>query len=233
MLLGPVPARTTKLPYRILALDDDENALTGIVELLRDAGYVVTGAEMYEAAKRLLAISSYDLFLTDVHLRGFNGINLVRQSAADYPDMAFVIITGYDEPMIEFEAARYGALFVRKPFKTEDLLAACASCLSRVRRKRRWTRRRVIGGFRVTAHNRAAAALDVSYGGLRLEVSGGEDLPDVFDLLVEGIGLRMEVETVWVRPSPDGQSLTCGVALATDATPAARTWRAIVDRLSA
>ena len=233
MLLGPVSARTTKLPYRILALDDDENTLSGIVELLRDAGYVVTGAETYEAAKRLLAIGSYDLFVTDVRLRGFNGINLVRQSAADYPDMAFVIITGYDEPMIEIEASRYGAMFVRKPLNTDDFLTACAACLSRVRRKRRWTRRRVIGGFRVTAHDRSAAAIDVSYGGLRLEVSGGEDLPDTFDLVVEGIGLRIEVETVWTRPSTDGRSLTCGVALATDSTPAARTWRAIVDRLSA
>ena len=41
-----------KMPYRILVLDDDEAALTGIVELLRDAGYVVTAAQTYDAAKR-------------------------------------------------------------------------------------------------------------------------------------------------------------------------------------
>jgi DNA-binding response OmpR family regulator len=221
------------LPYRILTLDDDENTLSGMVELLEDAGYVVTGCDTYDAAKRLLAIGSYDLFVTDVRLRGFNGINLVRQSAVDHPDMAMVIISGYDEPMIELEAARYGAQFVRKPFKGDDFLDACATGLSRVRRKRRWTRRRVIGGFRVTADNRPAAAVDVSYGGLRLEVTGPEDLPDTFDLVVEGIGLRMQVETVWSHPGPDGRSRTCGVALATDSTPAARTWRAIVDRLSA
>lgn len=233
MLLGPLPGRTTKLPYRILVLDDDENALSGIVELLRDAAYVVTGSETYDAAKRLLAIGSYDLFVTDVRLRGFNGINLVRQSAADHPDMALVIISGYDEPMMEIEAARYGARFVRKPIKPEEFVAACGECLSRVRRKRRWTRRRVIGGFRVTADARAAAAVDVSYGGLRLEVAGAADLPDAFDVEVDGIDLRFEVETVWIRPSADGRSVTCGAALATDSTPAARTWRAIVDRLSA
>ena len=32
-----------KLPYRILVLDDDENALEGIVELLRCADYVADG----------------------------------------------------------------------------------------------------------------------------------------------------------------------------------------------
>ena len=233
MLLGPVAARTTKVPYRILVLDDDENALSGIVELLRDASYVVTGAETYESAKRLLAIGSYDLFVTDVRLRGFNGINLVRQSAVDYPDMALVIISGYDEPMMEIEASRYGARFVRKPLAPDTFLAACAESLSRVRRKRRWTRRRVIGGFRVSAQGRPAAVVDVSYGGLRLEVTGTEDLADVFEVAVEGIDLRFEVETIWTRPASEGRSIACGAALATDSTPAARTWRAIVDRLSA
>lgn len=233
MLLGPLAGRTTKLPYRILVLDDDENALSGIVELLRDAAYVVTGSETYDAAKRLLAIGSYDLFVSDVRLRGFNGINLVRQSAADHPDMALVIISGYDEPMMEIEAARYGARFVRKPIKPDEFLGACGDCLSRVRRKRRWTRRRVIGGFRVTAHGRPAAVVDVSYGGLRLEMAGSQEPPDAFDVEVEGIDLRIEVETVWTRPSADGSSVTCGAALATDSTPAARTWRVIVDRLSA
>jgi len=47
-----------KLPYRILVLDDDENALTGIVELLRDANYDVTGAATYDAAKRMLMSAS-------------------------------------------------------------------------------------------------------------------------------------------------------------------------------
>ena len=85
--------------------------------LLRDAGYLVTGAATYDAAKRLLAVSSYDLLITDVRLRGFNGLHLVRQSHRDHPEMAMIIITGYDEPMIELEAGRYGAEFVRKPIK--------------------------------------------------------------------------------------------------------------------
>ena len=79
-----------KLPYRILVLDDDENALSGIVELLRDAEYGVSGAVTYEAAKRQLEASSFDLLITDVRLRGFNGLNLVMKCRSDYPDMAVI-----------------------------------------------------------------------------------------------------------------------------------------------
>ena len=222
-----------KLPYRILVLDDDEHALSGIVELLRDASYLVTAASTYDAAKRLLALGSYDLLVTDVRLRGFNGINLVRESAAEHPEMAFIIVTGYDEPMMEFEAGRYGAKFVRKPIKPAEFLVTVNDALSKVRRQRRWTRKRVVQGFRVLAHGHPAAVVDVCYGGLRLQVSDVDDLPTSFDVEVGGIGLHFEVDRVWAYRASDGQSVVCGAALATDATPAARTWRAIVDRLSA
>jgi hypothetical protein len=41
------------------------------------------------------------------------------------------------------------------------------------------------------------------------------------------------VEPVWWERSAHPGSLLCGAALSSDSTPAARTWRAIVDRLTA
>ena len=222
-----------KLPYRILVLEDHADTLSGIVEILRDADYQVTGASTYDAAKRLLGLSSYDLFITDIRLRGFNGLNLVRQSAADYPEMGVIIMTGYDEPMMEIEAARYGATFVRKPISPQRLLEIVGGALSAVHRQRRWLRKRVLGGFRVAVNGRPAAVVDVSYGGLRLEIPTPGTVPGSFDVEVAGIGLRLAVDTVWTRPSDDGSTIVCGAALAADSTPAAKTWRAIVDRLSA
>ena len=231
--IGQFPGHRMKLPFRILVLDDDEHALAGIVELLRDAEYLVTAAATYDAAKRLLALGAYDLLITDVRLRGFNGLHLVRQSHAEHPDMATMIITGYDEPMMELEAGRYGAEFVRKPIKPAEFLKAVARSLGAVRRQRRWPRKRVVGGFRVTANGRPAAVVDVCYGGLRLEIPAGSKLPSSFDVEVAGIGLHLEVEPVWWYPSEDSSAVVCGAALSSDATPAARTWRAIVDRLTA
>jgi CheY-like chemotaxis protein len=222
-----------KLPYRILVLEDDSNTLLGIVEMLREAGYQVTGAATYDTAKGLLAISSYDLFITDVRLRGFNGLNLVRQCINEYPDMAIIIMTGFDESLMEIEAGRYGATFVRKPISATTLLDTVSGCLEKVRRQRRWMRKRVVGGFRVTVNGRPAAVMDVSYGGLRLEIPDADSLPPSFDVEVAGIGLLLAVDAVWTKRSGDGSAVLCGAALAADATPEARTWRAIVDRLSA
>jgi len=222
-----------KLPYRILVLDDDEHALEGFVELLRDADYHVTGSSTFEGAKRLLSIEPFDLLVTDVRLRGFNGLHLVMQVRSEHPDTEVIIISGYDEPLIELEASRYNAVFVRKPVMPAEFLKTVARCLTNVRRQRRWPRKRVLGGFRVTAAGKPAAVVDVCYGGLRLEIASGGSLPSTFDVEVAGIGLQLPVQPVWSYPSEDSQSTMCGAALASDSTPAARTWRAIVDRLSA
>lgn len=221
-----------KLPYRILVLDDDPNTLSGVVEMLRAADYQVTGAGTYDAARRLLGIAEYDLFITDVRLRGFNGLNLVRQRVREWPDMGIIIMTGFDESMMEIEAGRYGATFLRKPISTASLMTTVSDCLGRVRRQRRWTRKRVEGGFRVVANGHPAAVVDVSYGGLRLEMPTAGDVPDWFQVEVAGIGLTLPVARVWMKPSDDGSTVLCGAALADDGA-AARTWRAIVDRLSA
>jgi CheY-like chemotaxis protein len=222
-----------KLPYRILVLDDDEAALAGIVELLQDGGYAVTAAETYDAAKQLLALEGYDLLISDIRLRGFNGLHLVRQLYRDRPEMGLVIITGYDEPMIEVEAGRYGAEFIRKPIKPAEFMKTIARSLADVRRQRRWPRKRVVGGFRVTVNGLPAAVVDVCYGGLRLEVPKGGGLPPRFDVEIAGIGLQLPVESVWSHPSESDDIVMCGATLAAEGTPAAHTWRAIVDRLSA
>jgi CheY-like chemotaxis protein len=222
-----------KLPYRILVLDDDEAALAGIVELLHDGGYAVTAAETYDAAKELLALEGYDLLISDIRLRGFNGLHLVRQLYRDRPEMGLVIITGYDEPMIEVEAGRYGAEFIRKPIKPAEFMETIARTLADVRRQRRWPRKRVVGGFRVTVNGLPAAVVDVCYGGLRLEVPKGGGLPPRFDVEIAGIGLQLPVESVWSHPSESDDIVMFGATLAAEGTPAAHTWRAIVDRLSA
>jgi DNA-binding response OmpR family regulator len=222
-----------KLPYRILVLDDDEHALSGIVELLRDAGHNVTGAATYDAAKRLLAVSPFDLLVSDVRLRSFNGLHLVMQTRMDHPETAIIIITGYDDPLIDLEAHRYSASLVRKPIRPAEFLQRVNEALSQVRRQRRWPRKRVIGGFRVTVKGRPAAVVDVSYGGLRLELPEGEKLPEAFDVEVAGIGLHLEVQSVWLSSSAERSGSIVGATLSAEHTPSARTWRAIVDRLNA
>ena len=118
-----------KLTHRVLVLEDDDNALAGIVELLTECGYDVTPASAYEDAKRILSTTTYDLFLTDIRLRSYNGIHLVKKVREESPETAIIIMTGYDEPLMQLEASRYSAQFLKKPFKSADLLEAVSNDL--------------------------------------------------------------------------------------------------------
>ena len=206
-----------KLPYRILVLEDDEVALSGVVELLRDSGHQVTGAATYDAAKHLLNTSSFDLLVSDVRVRSFNGLNLVMQARIDHPEMAIIIMTGYDDPLIDLEAHRYNAPLAKKPIDPRQFLAQVDKVLQSVRRERRWPRKRVgEGGFRVKVAGREAAVVDVSYGGLRLEMSEGPAPTSRFDVEIAGIGLHLEADPVWTDTSlllPQGS--VCGAAVRT------------------
>ena len=84
----------------------------------------------------------------------------------------------------------------------------------------------------MTVQGRPAAVMDVSYGGLRLELTDPAPLAEAFDVEVAGIGLHLEVEPVWSAATGSANTV-CGATLSAEHTPSARTWRAIVDRLSA
>jgi DNA-binding response OmpR family regulator len=221
-----------KLPYRLLVIDDDENVLSGIVEILHDANHHVTSASSYEDAKTMLAMGTFDLLITDVRLRSFNGLHLVMKVRAESPDMAVIIMTGYDDAFMRLEAQRYRAEFISKPIKPAELIELVSKTLTNIRRQRRWPRKRVLGGFRVTAAGAPAAVVDVCYGGLRLEMPLASAAPARFAIEVAGIGLNLEVQSVWSYAA-DGGGVVCGAALASETTQEARTWRTIVDRLGA
>jgi CheY-like chemotaxis protein len=223
----------TKWPFRILVIDDDENALLGMSELLCEQGHDVTAAVTYGEAKTALEESPFDLLVTDVHLRAYNGLHIVMHSRAEHPEMAIIITTGYDEPEMALEASRYNAQFVKKPIRADEFLRTVEEALGTVRRQRRWPRKRVVGGFRVTADGRPATVVDVSYGGVRLELPEGAGLPARFDVEMTSIGLHLPVEPVWAAVVAETGKTICGAALMEHETPAVQAWHAIVDRLGA
>jgi DNA-binding response OmpR family regulator len=221
-----------KQPFHILLLDDDPHALAGLAELLAAAGYDVTASSAFQDARHRLEERPFDLLVTDVRLRSFNGLHLVMHCRRAVPEMPVMIMTGYDEPLIELEASRYRAGLVRKPVEPVTFLAQVAEALRAVGRGRRGPRQRGRGGVGVTAAGHPAAVVDVSYDGLRLEIPAAQSVPPVFDVEVAAIGLAFEVQPVWSSPPTADGAFVCGATLIANDTPAARTWRTIVDRLS-
>ena len=84
--------------------------------------------------------------------------------------MAVVALTGFPDPAVEAEVKRLGATYSLKPMDPQRLLAIVGEKVSGPGKQRRWLRKRVAGGFRARIDGVPAKVLDMSYGGLRLEI---------------------------------------------------------------
>jgi DNA-binding response OmpR family regulator len=220
------------MPFHVLVVDDDEAALAGLIELLRDAGHQATGAATFDAARRLLDIGHYDLLIADIRLRAYNGLHLVRLSRLLHPDMAVILMTGYPERSLEFEASRYGAVYMEKPIEPRQFMKSVERLLAQVRRARRWPRHHAPASYTVQIGSWPARLVDVSYGGLRFEMTAPDTpLPPKVPVRMPALNLHVEAETIWTDRLSSPGALLGGLALVAEGEDAPPHWRALVDSL--
>jgi DNA-binding NtrC family response regulator len=115
-------AETTAKPHRILVVDDDEGILFVLDDLLNRLGYHVTTAPDGRRAMDILARESFDVALLDIELPHVGGMEILRHSRQNYPDMIILIISGHGGPDIALEAIREGAYdYFSKPFEIQEI----------------------------------------------------------------------------------------------------------------
>ena len=137
---GPAPpsTRSSRRPaveagerVRVLAVDDDPQALRYVRDALANAGYtpVVTGDP--EEALRLVAEEKPDLVLLDLMLPETDGIELMRDilRAGDLP---VIFLSAYGRDELIARAFDMGAVdYVVKPFSPTELAARIRAALRR------------------------------------------------------------------------------------------------------
>lgn len=82
---------------RILLIDDDEVALAAMEAILAGSEHEVATAGEGGAGLRLFKEAPADLVVTDILMPGMEGLSLIRNLRADYPDLPIVAVTSGDE----------------------------------------------------------------------------------------------------------------------------------------
>jgi CheY-like chemotaxis protein len=81
-----------------LLLVEDSRELREVADMiLRGLGHEVVAVPDAEAALAMLAEQPWDALVTDVSLPGISGIALAKNVIAQWPAIAIIISTGYDE----------------------------------------------------------------------------------------------------------------------------------------
>ncbi|HEY8945601.1 MAG TPA: sigma-54 dependent transcriptional regulator, partial [Polyangiaceae bacterium] len=144
------PAKTAR--GRVLVVDDEANARSALVEILKEEGYTVEIAP--DGFKALARCEEFgpDLVLTDLKMPGMDGVELLRKLRAQHDkDLAVVVMTAFGAVETAVLAMREGATdYLTKPLNTEELLVVLDRALedASLRRETQQLRRQLNERYR-------------------------------------------------------------------------------------
>ena len=106
----------------VLIVDDEANIRSSLKGALAREGYQADDAPSVAAAREKLR-EAYDIVLLDVWFPGENGLDLLREIAADAPQTRVIMMSGHADIDTAVQATKLGAWdFMEKPLSLDRLL---------------------------------------------------------------------------------------------------------------
>ncbi|WP_455383633.1 response regulator transcription factor [Salinispira pacifica] len=140
--------------YRAVIAEDEplirENLVKKIRRQLPDIE-IVGEAEDGSSALEMLDRFHPDLLLTDIRMPVMDGLDLIRETYFNYPDVIIVVISGYDEFAYAKAALQYGVRdYLLKPISVSELRRALTRVTMQIAKDR--------SEFELESGNRSARA---------------------------------------------------------------------------
>ena len=122
----------TALPT-VLCVDDEPNILSALQRVLRGAQVSVLSASGGEEALALMQVRPVDLVISDMRMPGMDGVQLLEQLHARWPQTVRILLTGHADLHSAVSAVNRGAIFryLQKPWNEHELQGAVREGLER------------------------------------------------------------------------------------------------------
>lgn len=115
---------------RVLVVDDEPAACKLLSVILAPPSFRCTTASSGEEALASLQREAFDAVISDLHMPGISGMELLAQVRRRYPYLAFLVTTGVDDVDVGVQAMRWGADdYLVKPLQESAVLASLESAL--------------------------------------------------------------------------------------------------------
>lgn len=202
-----------------------------LAKLLRDAGNNVILVETADAARQVLKSHSPDLLISEIRLGPFNGLHVLIRHQGSHPRMRAILLDHIYDPVLADDARQHGAAYLSEPIDDAKLLEQVSREVTRII-PRRWPRKQPIQELMARIEATPARVVDLSYGGLRLEIDTGSEVPQQLRIAFPRFDKAFVARAVWTHPGSSG-TLWCGVELFTASTAAETEWRLFVDSVPA
>ena len=124
----------------ILVVDDEKDIRELIADILQDEGYTTRLAGDSDSCLQEINAEAPDLIILDIWLKDsrMDGIDILKTTRRDNPDIPVVIISGHGNIEIAVAAVKQGAYdFIEKPFNIDQLMVVISRAMeaSRLRRE--------------------------------------------------------------------------------------------------
>jgi FixJ family two-component response regulator len=117
-------------PCSVSIVDDDFSLRMALTAFLRSFGYAASGFGSVEEFMRAPEYLSAACVVTDIHLSGQSGIDLMLQLGIVRPDLPVIVITARSEPALLASVHCVGAwCLLQKPFAGEALVRSIEAAL--------------------------------------------------------------------------------------------------------
>jgi len=117
---------------KILIVDDEEDVRLLLEQILEKKGYTCVLAVDAGEARGCLKEHDCDLVLCDINMPGESGLELIRDVSAKQRDVAVVMVTGIDDPVVAESVFEVGVFdYVAKPIRRNRILMSVANALRR------------------------------------------------------------------------------------------------------
>lgn len=112
--------------YTLLIVDDEEIEREGMAQFIPWDSYeikVVSTARNGAEGLEKIAKFRPDLAIVDIKMPVMNGIEMIRQAKEQYPDMTFVVLSGYGDYEFTSQAMELGVRhYILKPFDESKMI---------------------------------------------------------------------------------------------------------------
>ncbi len=136
----------------VLVVEDNDLERQITADTLREEGFAVEEAAVGRRAMELLALSRFDVVLTDLMMPGMSGEELLAKVRAAYPGSQVVVLTAHGTIDSAVQAMKTGAFYyLTKPTDRETLVMTVAKAaeLSNLQQENLLLKRRLEGKFEI------------------------------------------------------------------------------------
>ncbi|SLM29443.1 Two-component hybrid sensor and response regulator histidine kinase [Desulfamplus magnetovallimortis] len=119
---------------KILVVDDDKGLRSILTKSFEVIGFTCSEAEDAAAAYEMICQGSFDLVISDISMPVMDGIELMKKVKLEYPELDFIIMTGFSGEYSYVDIIDAGASdYMTKPFGINSAVAR----IERIEREKR------------------------------------------------------------------------------------------------